>query len=299
MNEGGNIVRTTLGTSHKEAETIAIRATKENLEFTSPNEVRFNGKEGGKKFGDFVAQSEEEQKTIRVNSKLIGKARRDPGYNFDKTPAEDMMSGDKPPKSASIMNDAMFTHNNATLGAYLDQLMQSLSIGSMETVALEMSSLFKSGTGGTYKSDALNKEIENNAATLKFHDNFVNLFKAELSIAKYDPNQMEIIPMDLLNFSSFWDKVSGLGITIHQVWSVKAEIENYVYTESNGKWECDLIYTFYDHFGLDWDDIVKHGSDRIPQYHTGDCFKAWYILQHYRNAKPFITEMIKKIKITN
>ncbi len=39
-------------------------------------------------------------------------------------------------------------------------------------------------------------------------------------------------------------------------------------------WIATLVYTLYDHFGLDWDDIIKHGSDRIPQYHTGDFFKA-------------------------
>ncbi len=51
------------------------------------------------------------------------------------------------------------------------------------------------------------------------------------------------------------------------------------------------------HFGLDWEDIEKHGNDRIPQHRTGDFFKAWYILQHYRNAKPFITEMTRSIYI--
>ncbi len=48
---------------------------------------------------------------------------------------------------------------------------------------------------------------------------------------------------------------------------------------------------------LDWDDIVKHGNDKIPQYHTGDFFKAWYILQHYRGARPFITEMTRTVFI--
>ncbi|EKT3967188.1 DUF3289 family protein [Flavobacterium psychrophilum] len=235
---------------------------------------------------------------IKVNSKLVGKAKRDPGYNFDKTPAEDMTYGNSPIISSSIKKDKIFTYDNAILESYLDQLMESLSVGDMETVALEMSSRFKKGTGGVYKSNILNKEIENNSATLEFHNNFLKKFKNELKLANYDPKMINLTSMDLLNFSSFWDKVSGLGITIHQVWSVKAVIENYSYYESTGKWDCDLVYTFYDHYGLDWDDIIKHGGDRKPQYHTGDCFKAWYILQHYRDAKPFITEMTKKVKIS-
>ncbi len=298
MNEGGQIIRTVLGTSYKEAETITLRATKENLEFTSPDEVRFHGKDGGKKFGDFKDEKENKEKVIKVAHKLIGKAKRDPGYNFDKTPAEDMFYGDSPDKSKSIKDDEVFGYSNEKLGTYLDYLMTSLSIGDMEIVALEMADRFKRGTGGTYKSSILDSKIENNPATLEFHDNFLRTFKNELIMAKYDPNKINLISMQLLNFSSLKDKVTGLGITIHQVWSVKAEIKDYVYQEATGKWDCELLYTFYDHYGLDWDDIVKHGGDKIPQYHTGDFFKAWYILQHYRIAKPFITEMTKKVKIS-
>ena len=54
---------------------------------------------------------------------------------------------------------------------------------------------------------------------------------------------------------------------------------------------CNVHYTLYDHFGLDWADIRKHGDDHIPLPSTGNGFKAWYILQHYRSAKPFITKI--------
>jgi len=89
----------------------------------------------------------------------------------------------------------------------------------------------------------------------------------------------------------------GLGITVNQVWSAKAELADYVLDSATRTWMGNLVYTLYDHFGLDWPDIVKHGERHTPQYYTGDFFKAWYILQHYRSAKPFITEMKKKIFI--
>jgi hypothetical protein len=54
------------------------------------------------------------------------------------------------------------------------------------------------------------------------------------------------------------------------------------------------IHTFYDHFGLDWVDVVKLGNQQLPM-NAGDNFKAWYILQHYRKAKPFITEITLKV----
>jgi hypothetical protein len=228
---------------------------------------------------------------------LIGMARREPGKNFDGTPAEDILFADSPAQSSSITNDPMFSESDATLNAYMIQLMESLSIGDMEKVALEMQDRFSKGTGGTYTNLALDKEIANNSAFTQYHYHFLNGFKVKLKKANYNPTKMAIISMELLDFSSFWDKVTGLGITIHQVWSAKAELINYRADKSTGFWHCELLYTFYDHFGLDWPDIVKNGDRHFPQYVTGDCFKAWYILQHYRSAKPFIVIMKRTVFI--
>jgi hypothetical protein len=278
--------------SNEESEHVIIEATKQNLELSSQKRAILQG------FGkDGKGDEGCKEGVIKVSQKLIGKAKRDPGFNFDGTKAEDMYFADKPASSASIQNDPVFKLNDATLGAYLDQLMESLSIGDMETVALEMSDRFKKGTGGTYKSEILNKKIAGNSAFTAYHTKFLTDLKNELKKNDYDPSSMAIIPMGLLNFSSFMDKATGLGITIHQVWSAKAEILNYSYNKCTKMWSGKLKYTFYDHYGLDWDDIVKHGGDRIPQYHTGDFFKAWYILQHYRTAKPFTTEMEESIEL--
>jgi hypothetical protein len=94
MNEGGQIIRTVFGTSHKEAETISMRATKGNLEFTSPDEVRFHGKEGGKKFGNF--EKKKEDKPLKVtkvegpfdeNGKKATIIKKGEYYTFKATPS--------------------------------------------------------------------------------------------------------------------------------------------------------------------------------------------------------------------
>ncbi|MEY8758759.1 DUF3289 family protein [Chryseobacterium tongliaoense] len=278
--------------SHEESESVIIEATKQNLELSSQKRAILQG------FGkDGKGDEGCKEGVIKVSQKLIGKAKREPGFNFDGTKAEDMYFADSPASSASIKNDPVFKLDNATLEDYLDRLMTSLSIGDMETVALEMSDRFKKGTGGIYKSETLNKKIANNPAFTTYHNAFLTELKQGLKKNNYDPSSMEIISMKLLNFSSLWDKVSGLGITVHQVWSAKAEILDYSYNKCTKMWSGKLKYTFYDHFGLDWDDIVKHGEDRIPQYVTGDYFKAWYILQHYKTAQPFITEMERSINL--
>lgn len=280
--------------SSEESEEVILEATKQNLELSSQKRTIMQG------FGK-DAQNDEtdecEKGVIKISNQLIGKAKREPGFNYDGTKAEDMFFGDRPASSKSIQSDPVFSYNDESLIKNLNFLMTSLSIGDMETVALQMSSRFTNGTGGTFKSDILNKEISNNPAFVKYNIDFLEDLKKELKANEFDLSKINKISMKLLNFSSLWDKATGLGITVHQVWSAKAEISNYYYNRCTKMWSGTLIYTFYDHFGLDWDDIVKHGNDRIPQYHTGDFFKSWYILQHYRNAKPFITEMKREVYI--
>ena len=43
-----------------------------------------------------------------------------------------------------------------------------------------------------------------------------------------------------------------------------------------------LEYIYYDHFGLDFPDIHKYDKD---------IFYAWFVLQHFRGYKPFITKL--------
>ncbi|MFB9076279.1 DUF6402 family protein [Flavobacterium procerum] len=57
--EGGNIIRNISGVSYKEAEVITKDASKGALDFKSPKENTFYGKDGGKKFGDYEEKKEE------------------------------------------------------------------------------------------------------------------------------------------------------------------------------------------------------------------------------------------------
>ncbi|MBF7091756.1 hypothetical protein IUY40_09395 [Flavobacterium sp. ALJ2] len=61
IEESGNIIRNIFGTSYKEAESITISASEGPLNFKSPKEITFHGKNGGKKFGDYVVKEEEEE----------------------------------------------------------------------------------------------------------------------------------------------------------------------------------------------------------------------------------------------
>lgn len=58
---GGNIIRNISGKSYKEAETITKDASKGALDFKSPKENTFYGKDGGKKFADYEEKKEEKK----------------------------------------------------------------------------------------------------------------------------------------------------------------------------------------------------------------------------------------------
>lgn len=222
---------------------------------------------------------------------LVGKARRNPGFNFDGTPAEDMQSGDQPPSASSLAKERIFAETDAELEERLRDLVKSLSTGAMEAVALRMVDHFIGGTGTAFEDATLNDEVRNNPAFLEYHRRFSANLAAAIAACDYDLNRIKPVPMDLLNFSSLSDKIGGLGITIHQVWSAIADVSDFVVNCGTRRWSGRLHYTLYDHFGLDWADIEKHGDDHMPRPGTGNGFKAWYILQHYRQARPFITEI--------
>jgi hypothetical protein len=113
------------------------------------------------------------------------------------------------------------------------------------------------------------------------------------------------LPIGRYAFNTLTDKATGLGILIHDWWSIKAELKNYIgvwdSVTQTGAFNATLVFTMTDDFGLDWMDIVQHGTDHMPPtlswYSTGDRFKAWYILQHYRKAKPFFVQVIQEYNI--
>ncbi|MDA6070062.1 hypothetical protein NJT12_10575 [Flavobacterium sp. AC] len=67
MEEGGNIIRNVFGRSYKEAESIIIHASEGDLNFISPKGINFYGKNGGKKFGNFVAREEVATTTNKID----------------------------------------------------------------------------------------------------------------------------------------------------------------------------------------------------------------------------------------
>ena len=86
--------------------------------------------------------------------------------------------------------------------------------------------------------------------------------------------------VDKPRFNNYSDTLSGIQIAINDVWSYKISLTHYFL--KNNEPHGELHFDFYDHFGLDYPDIEKYDND---------VFIAWFVLQHFRDYKPFITRV--------
>lgn len=232
---------------------------------------------------------------------LIGKPPREPGKNEDGTVYEDMLYGDAPVMSAPIRRDPVFQLTDEKLKEMGRDLMISVSVGDLQRVALECWDRFCQGTGGTYSSSTLTETVRNEDETFEFVQEFNKKAQVAINACKGDLSNLIVLPIGRYAFDTFLQKATGLGIILHDIWSIKAELINmttaYDPNQSDEPaWYGTIRYTLTDDFGLDWNDIVQHGNDHKPPtlgfYNTGDRFKAWYVLQHYRDAKPFFVQMV-------
>jgi hypothetical protein len=88
------------------------------------------------------------------------------------------------------------------------------------------------------------------------------------------------------------DKIrGGLTIAVNDTMAFKVEIKSYD-IDSSRKYSATCFVTIYDHFGLDRPDLEKIFVEL-------EGFRAWYILQHLRGYKPFITVMENEFDITD
>ena len=235
---------------------------------------------------------------IRIPYKLIAETETKPGLGLDGKIAEDL-------KDISYLNEIkekqkkywqshneVFEKSDKELFDMMKDLIEYTSKFDLESVGLDMCEKFYKGTKGNYTDKRLIRNVFGSDEFKKYHKTILesigNLISKDTADFKFLKDKTLFIPR--MSFDSLWNKIMGLGITIHQVYATKIELINYFCDLDRKYWQGTFRYTLYDHFGLDWNDILVHGEDIIPPG-AGDAFKAWYLLQRYRKAKPFIVEL--------
>ncbi|NRS90695.1 hypothetical protein HNQ02_003642 [Flavobacterium sp. 7E] len=86
--------------------------------------------------------------------------------------------------------------------------------------------------------------------------------------------------VDKPRFNNYFDKFKGIQIAINDVWAYQINLTEY--SMENNEPHGKIQFDFYDHFGLDFPDIEKYDQD---------IFIAWFVLQHFKGYKPFITKI--------
>jgi Protein of unknown function (DUF3289) len=227
-----------------------------------------------------------------IKNVVVGETSEKPGFDGSGGVPDDFKSGDSP--NLPIKNDILFTLTNSQLIEKFKDMVEWFSTAPLENVVKSMVDKFVDGSGGTFKNTTLDLAVLNNPNYKAYHESTFNqIFQTAGNISISQLKDFPTVSLSRLNFPTFEndfyvpspDLVNGLVIAIHQMWASKVEFKN-VYLDKN-KGKATMVYTMYDHFGLDWQDILKFGNSPI----VGDGFKSWYILQHYRSAKPFISEI--------
>lgn len=239
---------------------------------------------------------------IRIPYKLLAETETKPGLGSDGKIAEDLKDVSflkeiqEKQKKYWNKHNIIFNKTDDELFALVKLLFTYTSLTGLYKEAMEMLNVFYKGFGKTYKNPRLAGAAFGHDEFRKYHDKILKSIKAviheETADLKFMNDKSLYIPR--LSFNNFFDNLNGIGITIHQVYATKIELINYFCDTDKRYWTGTFRYTLYDHFGLDWVDILKHGEDNIPPQ-GGDGFKAWYLLQRYRKTKPFIVELKKDI----
>jgi len=243
----------------------------------------------------------------------------------DKLRAEDFRYADKTHDELCDMDwiwwgDVLFPAPHLYL-LHMREFPPLASVKDVEMIGVgqEMISHFADGSGTDYRNPTLTNRIENHENTKKYANAVETIFKkvlkennGNLKKLMYDnTNGMrdKSVMVQRMNNDpiakhkpSYTDKFNGLGITVDSLYGNRIEVTSY--TLNGNHYTAKLHYVMYDVYGLDKTDLTDKyfkvkdkDEDKDEGFAFGliDCFRAWYILQHWKtfdgDYKPFITFM--------
>ncbi|CCZ07008.1 type VI secretion system tube protein TssD [uncultured Culturomica sp.] len=195
----------------------------------------------------------------------------------------------------------------------------------MKENIVRMIEKFRQNKGGVYEDCVLTDYVRKHPSTLRYCDQLEAYIKKELQAHKGDISALEDIKVffkkegdkpdeisekranheyhkkdfsltpvydagfiSFKNFGKKWEQIKnatqGYTIALNDIWSTEIVIKDY---ELNGNsYKGSYRVTLWDHFGLDAPDL---DAGKVAAYGAG--FRAWFILQHFRGYKPFITKI--------
>lgn len=243
-------------------------------------------------------------KVIQFNQSVyFASSRRKPGKVLDgDETAEDMKYGDITPEEL-LKRDASFAEflevDDRKLFANMYALARTGSLVSGMDNALAIVKNFEANTGKMYSSNFMNERMKEHETFKRFvfeDDGVLVNLCSELSSNNGNINQIAFLSNGEINstsvkFNTHRDLVNGMTISVDSTMAFRIYVDNYKLNSVN-TFSCRLRINVFDHYGLDWKDVQK-----FKNKHTG--FSSWYILQHVRGYKPFLTCMEAIVPINN
>lgn len=144
---------------------------------------------------------------------------------------------------------------------------------------------------GGYENEALNRAAEESTATKRFCEAIERTITQRIQSSGGDISAAENRSIRWVRRSgaspSFargedYNLLRGTTIAVNDVWSYEVSIT--AYSEKEDGYDITYQVTYWDHFGLDLPDMEKF-------YSYGAGFRAWFVLQHIRGYKPFLTKI--------
>ncbi|MDH7462297.1 DUF3289 family protein [Chitinophagaceae bacterium 26-R-25] len=216
-----------------------------------------------------------------------------PLFDKDGAIAEDMRFHDKPrlTKAMAISDSFLYGTTDSKLFADMESLISKLSYGAYYTVARRMFEHFKLSRGGQFADELLNELVSQDVSFVEWCNYFFRKLSEWIKEEKGNVCNMKKKTIQRFSFDCFDHRWHGLGIMIHQVQAIDVELLEFEMNEKNGNYKGKVKIHLYDHFGLDKVDVEKGHARYTQPWGSEDGFKAWWILQHYRWCKPFLTHI--------
>ncbi|NHN28153.1 DUF3289 family protein [Flavobacterium jejuense] len=196
----------------------------------------------------------------------------------------------------TLSDETLFWDFQATASLYFAR---GVLQGNLE----RMIAKFKANEGGIYEDEVLTEAIKNSTVTQKYCVDVEKYLSEKIKGNILSLDKLEDKTPYLGSFQKIRDdrsqknknfsrpiynenKTEGLTIALNDIWATQVLIKELKNTGNN--YTCKYEVILWDHFGLDLPDMEKV-FNIIPS--VGETFVTWFILQHLRGYKPFVTKI--------
>lgn len=233
---------------------------------------------------------------------LFARSMKRPGKTLTGETAEDMLCADKTPEEVRRMHRLFGLQLKASDKELFADMYMLAGLGSLSGGGELLTALighFKGSTGTPFSNAYMDQKLKEHPSFHTFVyqkgegvlDNLIKQLRKILgNINKIYILQKGEIISDRTKFNTLKDKLNGMTLAVDDTSAYEVYVDDYKLTAPN-TFSCNLRIIVYDNYGLDAADIAKYG--------TIAGFRAWYVLQHVRGYKPFLTKMTCIIPIKN